>query len=193
MNPQGWFQSVLGFPNQSSLKLSQVSQHPQQSKYPSLFYPACATRENGLPPFSAMQSLRHSFSFLPGPPTQLVQNLNAGTLRTRSCEKNRVQAHAFQTCKPPGHGWITPVTTTTNYPMANSSAARFPFPSQDADEDGSMEESGGAWECVREKMSEGTGNQWTSHQSNPPIRPEVGLSNFMGEIKNLLAFPKNLS
>jgi hypothetical protein len=100
MNPQGWFQSVLGFPNQSALKLSQVSQHPQQSKYPTLFYPACATRENGLPPFSATQSLRQSFSFLPGPPTQLVQNLNAGTLRTRSCEKNRVQAHAFQTCKP---------------------------------------------------------------------------------------------
>jgi hypothetical protein len=43
MNPQGWFQSVLGFPNQSALKLSQVSQHPQQSKYPSLLYPACTT------------------------------------------------------------------------------------------------------------------------------------------------------
>jgi hypothetical protein len=42
-----------------------------------------------------MQSLRQSFSFLPGLPAQLVQNLNAGTLRTHSCEKNRAQANAF--------------------------------------------------------------------------------------------------
>jgi hypothetical protein len=100
MNPQGWFQSVLGFPNQSSLKLSQVSQHPQQSKYPTLFYPACTTQENGPPPFSATQSLRQSFSFILGPPTQLVQNLNVGTLRTHSCEKNRAHANASQTCRP---------------------------------------------------------------------------------------------
>jgi hypothetical protein len=66
MNPQGWFQSVLGFPNQSALKLSQVSQHPQQSKYPTLFYPACTTQENGPPPFSATQSLRQSFSLFQG-------------------------------------------------------------------------------------------------------------------------------
>jgi hypothetical protein len=43
MNPQGRFQSVIGFPNQSALNLSQVSRHPQQSKYPYLFYPAYTT------------------------------------------------------------------------------------------------------------------------------------------------------
>jgi len=63
MNPQQWFQSVCGFPNQSSLKLSEVSQHPQQSKYPTLFHPACITQENGPPPFFSTQSLRQSFSF----------------------------------------------------------------------------------------------------------------------------------
>jgi hypothetical protein len=31
------------FPNQSTLKLSKVSQHPQQSKYPTLLYLACTT------------------------------------------------------------------------------------------------------------------------------------------------------
>jgi hypothetical protein len=29
------------------------------------------------------------------------------------------------------HEWITPTTTTTNYPVANSLVVRFPFPSQD--------------------------------------------------------------
>jgi hypothetical protein len=101
MNPQGRFQSELGFPNQSALKLSQASQHSQQSKYPTLFYPACTTRENEPPPFSAMQSLRQSFSLF-GPPVQLVQNLNAGTLRTRSCEPCWTQATASQTCRPQG-------------------------------------------------------------------------------------------
>jgi hypothetical protein len=66
MNPQGWFQSVLGFPNQSALNISRVSKNPQQSKYPTLFYPACTTQENVPPPFSAMMSLRKSFSFFQG-------------------------------------------------------------------------------------------------------------------------------
>jgi hypothetical protein len=85
MNPQGRFQSELGFPDQSALKLSQASQHSQQSNYPTLFYPYCTTREKRPPPFSAMKSLRKSFSLF-RPPTQLVQNLNDRTLRTRSCE-----------------------------------------------------------------------------------------------------------
>jgi hypothetical protein len=53
---------LLGFPNQSSPKLSQDFEISQQSKYPSLFYPACTTWENGPPPFSATQSLRQLFS-----------------------------------------------------------------------------------------------------------------------------------
>jgi hypothetical protein len=30
------------------------------------------------------------------------------------------------------------------------------------------------------EIKERIGNQRTSHQPNPPIRPEAGLSNFMG-------------
>jgi hypothetical protein len=36
-----------------------------------------------------------------------------------------------------------------------------------------------AWKNMRE-VNGCTGNQRTNHQSNPPIRPEVGLSNCMG-------------
>jgi hypothetical protein len=54
----------------------------------------------------------------------------------------------------PGHGYIAPTTITTNYSVDNSPAVWFPFtfPSQDIGEDGSMDGSGGAWECVREIM-----------------------------------------
>jgi hypothetical protein len=100
MNPQGWFKTVLGFPKQSTLKLTQASQHPQQSKYPYLSYPAFTTRENGPPPFSITQSLRKSLSLF-GSLAQLVQNLNDGTLRTHCCEKRWTHANAFQTCGPP--------------------------------------------------------------------------------------------
>jgi hypothetical protein len=149
MNPQGRFQSVIGFPNQSSLKLSQVSRHPQQSKYPTLFYPACATRENGPPPFSATQSLRQSFSFLPGLPAQLVQNLNAGTLRTHSCEKNRAQANAFQTCRPQVMAGSHQRPLQPTIPWLILQQLHFlSFANQDAGEDGSMNGSGSAWECM---------------------------------------------
>jgi hypothetical protein len=55
----------------------------------------------------------------PGPPAQLVQNLNAGTLRTHSCEKNRAHGQRISDMQAPSHGWIAPTTITTNYPMAN--------------------------------------------------------------------------
>jgi hypothetical protein len=61
MNPQGRFQSVtwvLKPVSSQALKLSQVFQHAQQSKYLALFYPSCATQENGPPPFSTTQSIR---------------------------------------------------------------------------------------------------------------------------------------
>jgi hypothetical protein len=32
-----------------------------------------------------------------------------------------------------GHNYITPATTIANYPMANSSVVRLPFPRQDVD------------------------------------------------------------
>jgi hypothetical protein len=138
MNPQGRFQSVLGFPNQSALKLSQVSQHPQQSKYPTLFYPACTTQENGPPPFSATQSLRQSFSFF-------FQGLQHSWSRISMLELSGL-AVVRKTGHRPMHlrhagprSWMdSPVTITTNYTMDNSSTVRFPFPSQDVDEDGSM-------------------------------------------------------
>jgi hypothetical protein len=57
-------------------------------------------QENGPPPFSATQSLMQFLSFILGPPTQLVQNIKVGTLRTRSCEKNGAQANASQICRP---------------------------------------------------------------------------------------------
>jgi len=125
------------------LKLSQVSLHPQQYRYPSLFYPSCATQENGPPPFSSMQSIRKSFSFLLGILEQLVWNINARTLRTRCCEKNRAQDSAFQTYNPQvtAGSHQQPLQPTISW--ISSSAAMFPLPSQDADDDGSMDESGG--------------------------------------------------
>jgi hypothetical protein len=96
MNPQGWFQSVTHFPNQSTLKLSQASQHPQQSKYPTLFYPPAQPKRMD-PPFSTMQSLRLSISFQGS--SAAVQNLHVGTLRTHSCEKDWAQTKASQTCR----------------------------------------------------------------------------------------------
>jgi hypothetical protein len=86
MNPQGRFQSVLGFPNQSALKLSQASQLSQQSKYPTLFYPACTTRREWTSTLLC-HAVPQAVLLLIWAPTQLVQNLNVGTLRTRSCEK----------------------------------------------------------------------------------------------------------
>jgi hypothetical protein len=73
-----------------------------------------------------------------GPPAQLVHNLNVGTLRTHSCEKKQGTCQCISDMQGPGHGWIAPVTITANYPMANSSVVQFPFPSQDMNEDGSM-------------------------------------------------------
>jgi hypothetical protein len=92
------FRVLLGFPNHSAPKISQASHLSQQSKHPSLFYPACTTRENGPPPFSATKSLRQSS--LIQAPAQLIQNLDVGTLMTRSYEKCWTQANASQTCRP---------------------------------------------------------------------------------------------
>jgi hypothetical protein len=53
-----------------------------------------------------------------------------------------------------GHGWIAPMTITTNYPVANSLAIRFPFPSQDEDY-GWINE----WVSACMEMKEHIGNQ----------------------------------
>ena len=64
MNPQGRFHSVTWFPQTSQHSSSHMlSHHSQQSKYPTLFYPACTNQHNVPPPFSATQSPRQSFSF----------------------------------------------------------------------------------------------------------------------------------
>ena len=72
--------------------------------------------------------------------------------------------------------------------MVNSSAIQFPFPSGDADEDRSMNGQENAWKGVRE-VNGFTRNQRMNHQSIPPIRPEVGLSNFVGN-QEPLGFPQ---
>jgi hypothetical protein len=49
-----------------------------------------------------------------------------------------------------GHGWISPMTSTTNYPVDNSLAILFPFPNRDENEDVSMNGKYNAWKNVRE-------------------------------------------
>jgi hypothetical protein len=80
-----------------------------------------------------------------------------------------------------GHGWITPMTPISNYPMANLQQFDSLSPSQDADDrwinewiSGCMkvrEGYNGVNSKLKEKMSQ-------QPMTNPPIRPEVGLSNF---------------
>jgi hypothetical protein len=102
----------LSFPNQSTLKLSQISQHTTIQSTPTLFSPACTTQENG-PPSLHMQSL--SFPPPSRAPVHLVKNLHAGNSQdSRSCEQNLTHANATQTCRHGFQGWNTPVITTTN-------------------------------------------------------------------------------
>jgi hypothetical protein len=100
MNPQGWFQSVtwlpkpvntqalIGFPNTHNNPSTQLSSTQLAPPKRMDLHPSLPRSPSGSPsPYSGLQA-------------QLVQNLNVGTLRTRSCEQCWTQANASQTCRP---------------------------------------------------------------------------------------------
>jgi hypothetical protein len=131
MNPQGWFQSVTWLPKPVNTQAL-------------IGFPYLTTIQV---PISLLPILHHSREWtstllchavpqavllLIQDPTQLVQNLNAGTLKIHICEKTLDTGQCISDMQASSHGWITPVTTTTHHTMANSSAVWFPFPIQDA-------------------------------------------------------------
>jgi hypothetical protein len=99
MNPQGWFQSVTWLPKPVSTQA--LTRFPSTHNNPST-----QLSSTQLAPPKRMDlhpSLPCNPSCSPSPsgaPTQLVQNLNAGTLRTHSCEQSRSHANTSHTCKP---------------------------------------------------------------------------------------------
>jgi hypothetical protein len=97
MNPQGQFQSVTwlpkpvntqaltGFPSLTTIQVP-------SSLLPNLHHPREWTST------LLFHAVPQAVLLLIRAPTQLVQNLNAGTLRTHSCEKHWTQANTSQTC-----------------------------------------------------------------------------------------------
>jgi hypothetical protein len=126
MTPEGWFQSVTWLPKlvNTQALTGFPSTHNNPSTQLSSIQPAPPKRMNLHP------SLPRSPSSSPSPsraPVQLVQNLNAGTLRTRSREQSWTQANTSQTCRPQVMAGLhqRPLQPTIPWLLFDSS---FPFP-----------------------------------------------------------------
>jgi hypothetical protein len=82
-------QDLTSFPTPTTIQSTQLSSTQ----------PVPPKRMDLHPSLPRSPSGNHSPLFF-GPPSQLVQKLNDGTLRTRSCEKNRAHENTYQTCRP---------------------------------------------------------------------------------------------
>jgi hypothetical protein len=99
MNPQGRFQSVTWLPKPVSTQAltgfpTLTTIQVPNSLLPSLHHPREWTST------LLCHAVPQAVLLLIRAPAQLVQNLNVGTLRTRSCEKRWTQANTSQTCRP---------------------------------------------------------------------------------------------